>query len=588
MRLLRKTWFVAATLAVAATVQSAPQPGAFELLEQVRQTYAELESYSDLGELEVTTGRGQTRLLFFETAASAEGTFVWRTHGEKEAGFEERVVWSDGEETFVYSSMLQQYKPVPSLISELAHGWGPGAYDALLVPLLLAGAGDSLADPSAASIEGREPCGRASCWILSLTRMAGAIECELRIDEETRLIHEVLVRLTHPPALLEPSSGTPTGEGPLTIQTRHHTGGDDPPAFVLPAGARLVAAFEPRTEGSETSTTDPWAGSTFEEEITVALVEVVARIVDSTGEPILDLEPDDLVVRVGQAETPVLSLEWSSSYPTTDESPELELLEARGRVGARPAAPAIAAPLPSPGKLVVFFLQIDLEPSRVAGHLKILPDVDNLLRGLHPDDRVAIVSFDSHLKLWQDFTRDRRAAFQELGNAIGYGRPAARQSRGVSLLRHFDRRAAADVATPEKALQLTAQALAQLPGQKEMIYMGWGLGRYGAGGVNMTAEYQPAVRALDAARTTVFVLDVSQADYHSLEVGLQNVAAHTGGTYERTFHFASQAVKRLARTIGGHYVLTLDRGATPKARGRVTMRLRHKKGRILFKPLTLG
>ncbi len=120
-----------------------------------------------------------------------------------------------------------------------------------------------------------------------------------------------------------------------------------------------------------------------------------------------------------------------------------------------------------------------------------------------------------------------------------------------------------------------------------MSYVGWGLGRYGAGGVNMTAEYQPAIRALDAARTTVFVLDVSQADYHSLEVGPQNVATHTGGTYERTFHFASQAVKRLARTIGGYYVVTLDRGA-PEARGRVTMRLRQKKGRILFKPLTLG
>ena len=67
----------------------------------------------------------------------------------------------------------------------------------------------------------------------------------------------------------------------------------------------------------------------------------------------------------------------------------------------------------------------------------------------------------------------------------------------------------------------------------------------------MTAEYQPAVRALEAARATVFVLDVSQADYHSLEVGLQNVASHTGGPYDRTFHVASQAVRRLAQAFAG-------------------------------------
>jgi len=86
----------------------------------------------------------------------------------------------------------------------------------------------------------------------------------------------------------------------------------------------------------------------------------------------------------------------------------------------------------------------------------------------------------------------------------------------------------------------------------------------------------------------VFVLDVSQADYHSLEVGLQNVAAHTGGTYSRTLHFASQAISRLARTLGGYYLVTIDRTATPGARGRLTIGMRSKQGQVLYKPLVLG
>ena len=106
----------------------------------------------------------------------------------------------------------------------------------------------------------------------------------------------------------------------------------------------------------------------------------------------------------------------------------------------------VPEPVESGGRFVVLFLQIDLLPSRVKGHLKMLPDLEDMLGSLHPDDRVAIVSFDSHLKLWQDFTRDRGAAFETLKKAISYGKPMARRSPGPSLVEHFDFRAAADAA----------------------------------------------------------------------------------------------------------------------------------------------
>ncbi len=582
---------IAALLAWSAGASSSP-PGAFELLAQVRETYASLESYHDLGEVEITigpAGHERTTLRFFETASTSAGDFFWRSHGETEAGFEERVAWTADEEAFVYSSLYQQYKSLPSLAAELAHALGPGSLDALVVPLLVAGTPDALADPPATVVEGLEPCGKAECWVVSLTRMAGAIESELHIDRQTLLIHEVAVRLPAEQTPLESSAASPR-----MIRVRHHPSTTAPPAFTPPSGARRVAEWEPRSAEGETTTDDPWSYSAFEDEITVALLTVVTRIVDSRGEPIRGLEPEDLIVRVGQTETPVLSLEWSSSSSrreaNTTPRPPSEILEtelAEASDLARTGVLETDEPPATPGRLVVFFLQVNLEPSRIAGHLKILPDVERLLRSLHSDDQVAIVSFDSHLKLWQDFSRDRAETFEVLKRAISYGTPLARRSRGVSLLEHFDRRAAENAATPEKALRLTAEALQPLPGEKDLVYLGWGLGRYGAGGVRMTAEYQPTVRALEAARATVFVLDVSQADYHSLEIGLQNVAAHTGGTYDRTLHFASQAVDRLARTIGGHYLVTIDRTAVPEAKGRLTLSLREKDGRVLFKPLTL-
>ena len=566
----------------------ASTPGAFELLERVRNAYADFESYHDLGEIETSDGPPggeRTTLRFFETAADADGSFLWRSHGETADGFEERVIWNGDAGSFVYSSLYGQYKPVSSLTAELAHILGHGSYEALLVPLLLAGADDVLADPPAAALDGVEPCGQETCWVISLIRMAGAIECRLWVDQRSSMIREVLVTLDR--VSREPSS-TAAGK-PLTLRVRHQPSPEAPPTFRPPAEARRVVAWQPpAAEGDLVEPADGAGGSVagpaFGDEITVSLLSVVARIIDSRGEPIRGLEAGDLIARVGGTDVPVLDLEWQSSPQTRDEKPAVERATARG--GGRAGTATIGAGAPArTGKLVVLFLQVDLEPTRIAGHLKILPEVEKLLDGLPPDDRVAIVSFDSHLKLWLDFNRDRERTFDVLERAIGYGTPAARRARGVSLRDHFDRRAAASAATPEVGLRLIAEALTPLPGEKDLLYLGWGLGRYGAGGVRMTADYEPAIRALGAARTTVFVLDVSQADFHSLEVGLQGVAASTGGTYDRTLHFASQAVRRLARTLRGHYLVTIDQAAMPGTRGRLTLRLRHRRGQVLYRPM---
>ena len=68
------------------------------------------------------------------------------------------------------------------------------------------------------------------------------------------------------------------------------------------------------------------------------------------------------------------------------------------------------------------------------------------------------------------------------------------------------------------------------------------------------------------ARVTVFSLDVTDADSHTLEVGLQQVADDTGGFYARTRDFPNVAMDRLESAIEGYYSLsfvkpTLKRGS---------------------------
>jgi VWFA-related protein len=346
----------------------------------------------------------------------------------------------------------------------------------------------------------------------------------------------------------------------------------------------LLAALSP---GARPTSAEPPAPSTspagltgFGEEITVALSTVTVRVVDSLGNPITGLGPGDFRVRIGKREVPVAAVDWLSAEEERTV-PALSLLTA----GAGPMEPTRPT-----GHLLLFFVQADLNPTRVSGQLRLRPYTRELLDRLHPNDRIAVVSYDSHLKLWQDFTRDRDAVYAALDRAMLWtqeGEPETVSEGGeASLVPGFDVTAARRAASPEKALEVTARALATLPGEKSIVYLGWGLGRYTSSGVQMTPAYAPAVRALTAAHASVFVLDVTSADFHSLEVGLQGVAAATGGTYAKTNVLPGLATDALTHTLSGYYVLTLDRSGLEGKKGAVRIDLRDKQGTILARPMT--
>jgi VWFA-related protein len=331
----------------------------------------------------------------------------------------------------------------------------------------------------------------------------------------------------------------------------------------------------------------------FKAEIDVRLSTIVLRVVDGRGEPIRGLLPRDFRVRLGGKEVPVVAVDWISSLAET--VPALPVMPATS-VPETPAIPAVPAPptVPEPaavsaGKLVVLFVQADANSAvRTRGHLKTLPYVRKLLAALDPADRVAVVSFDSHLKLWQDFTADRNAAHAAVDRAIRFGAapPVVKVAGPPSLAQGFDVGKAADIASPEKALAETAAALRPIGGEKVLIFLGWGLGRFGSGGTTMTPGFTPAIQALAAAHTSVFVLDVTEASAHDLEIGLASVAEATGGTYAKTYEEPDLAVRELVRTISGYYVLTLDPDQLPQGEvGKLQIDLRDKSGTVLVRPV---
>ncbi len=593
-----------ATGLAAATPAPATPPGAFDLLTAVLRAYAERETYFDRGTLEKSFAGQKTRLSF-QTVRSG-GRLVWELARE-EPLHERHLVFFHGlasdPATGVYDPALDQVKATPSLITAMLAALGAGSLDALTIPALLLGNASAFQDPEGAAVDGPEPCGEAQCWVLWLSRMGGTSESRWWIEPTTHWIVRFEV-MSLPPS---PGSG---GE-PTWFRAEIQPLTNDPAAlrtFVPPTSARRVVAWEepPAASGGNPSASpadDELFAEGFFDEITISNAVVTARVVDDLGNARLGLGPQDLIARVRGQEIPVVAVDWvaSSAAPDLPESLPLEPGAPAPTAGSLP----ILSPPGASGRLIVLYIQADFNAVRIKGHLRVRQVVsDDLLPTLHPDDWVAIVTFDSHLKLWQDFTRDRQALAATLEQAIRFGgsalaRPNHREPshrgpsrrgpsrRGPSLLAHFDRDRAREVAEPEAALQFLGTALQGLPGEKDVVYLGWGLGRFDFAGVRMTAGYFPALRALRDARATVFVLDVTDADSHSLEVGIERVAADTGGTYHKTnsAHLADLAVERLASVLRGHYLITLDVSAAPA--GKVEIELRQQKGRVLYRPLAV-
>src|SRR5262245_46167461 len=308
----------------------------------------------------------------------------------------------------------------------------------------------------------------------------------------------------------------------------------------------------------------------FHERIDVARVVVDVRVVDDRGNPIVGLSADDFAVKIDHKGCRVESASWIGERADTGMASSTTTLEDDSSVTS------------ATGRLVVFLFQKDLEPSRIAGLMRMLMRSRDFLGTLSPNDRVAILSFDSHLKVWSDFTNDRELLDRLLQHGVLLERPPLVSARGEpSLVERLEPAQADHAYGMERALLLIGRALEPLPGSKSIVLIGHGFGRYTPDGVFMEADYEPARRALVAARASVFSLDVTDADYHSLEAGLQMVSEETGGFYARTHIFPGQAMRRLSGALAGYYVLFVEAPDDRLGDHDVEVKLARHKGTVL-------
>jgi VWFA-related protein len=306
----------------------------------------------------------------------------------------------------------------------------------------------------------------------------------------------------------------------------------------------------------------------YTEKVDVARVLIDARAVDGFGRPLLDLAASNFQVQIDGRPARVESVQWVAGALAESETD--------------PGAFQVHSMRPVSGRLVVFLFQKSLERGRITGFMRMLLSLRGFLDGFTRHDRLAVLSFDSRLRLWLDFTADTDRVRTVLERNLLFGGPApVSAAEGPSLREMFRGDQADRTYTIEAALRLIADALAPLPGAKTVVLVGHGFGRLGLGGVQMENDYGDTREALQRARASVFCLDVTEADYHSLETGLQLVAEDTGGFYERTHIFGGRALNRLAAALAGHYVLIVEKPDVKRGSHRIEVKLKGREGTVL-------
>ena len=307
----------------------------------------------------------------------------------------------------------------------------------------------------------------------------------------------------------------------------------------------------------------------FTERVDVNRILIDARVVDDGGGPVSGLGVEDFDVKLGGKAARVDSVQWVAA--ASDDAPSF----------AEPAAVRTTFQASS-GRLIVFVFQKSFERGRMPGLMRMLIKSREFIDSLTPRDRVAVLSFDSRLRIWLDFTGDRARVAHALERGILLETPPPSQaSVDPSLVARLDRAGVRRAYSIERALRLIGEALEDLPGAKSVVLVGHGFGRLGPAGVSMENEYDAMRAALQTARASVFCLDVTDADYHSLEAGLQLVAEDTGGFFVRTHIFPQQAIDRLAGALAGHYVLFVENPGLPSGSHRIEVRLTRRSGHVL-------
>jgi hypothetical protein len=281
-------------------------------------------------------------------------------------------------------------------------------------------------------------------------------------------------------------------------------------------------------------------------------------------------------VRIDGRPAAVDSVEWvSDGSPAVRDTPSLEVRKIEANRKAN-----------QDGRWMVFLYQKHTDLSDVEGVMRLRRDFAVFSKIVAAGDHVAILSFDTRLRLWLDFTNDVERIRRVIEHDILVGSPPPiPASAAPSVAAVLSREVMDATYTIEESLRLLGDLLNPLPGAKSIIVLGFGMGTWipAFGVVQMDNDYTETVYSLLEARVSVFCVDVTKADYHPREEGLRIVADQTGGLYLNSHIFTAAVFDRIAGALAGYYVLLVAPPDGPKGERHVEITLPRQRGTVMGK-----
>ncbi len=298
------------------------------------------------------------------------------------------------------------------------------------------------------------------------------------------------------------------------------------------------------------------------EELTVKRHILDVRVIDAKGRPITGLGPDNFLLSQKGNTIPIISCEWVEAPRDNVALPENRY----------------------PGRLIVLFFQVQLDGNRVQGVQDKINRAMNVLSRFHVNDRIAVLSYDSHLRLRTDFTNDRKALAMGIRAGLRRERMAyPKPGRFPSLAAYLKNEQCRKSRTPEKALVHLSNALSAFDDVKTIIYMGFDSSDFSRGNFKLREDYPEAKRALIASRTTVIGMDFAPWEYNTLDLAMRQFAEDTGGFFVKTPNFIQMAGSKLHNSLSGYYILSHESAPPINPNGKFKLRVVGSKGHILAK-----
>jgi VWFA-related protein len=299
----------------------------------------------------------------------------------------------------------------------------------------------------------------------------------------------------------------------------------------------------------------------FKGEVNVNEVLLDVLVTDARGNVIVGLGKDDFIVTENGRPIDLTSVTFYSNRRLLESSPGL-------------AKKGVSTEQVPEDRYFILFFEDQKDTAQEAPRLLSQQmEAAKRARGwidgeLLPNDYVAVVSYDTRLKVQQDFTRDRKALIEAIGDAMkGKDREGNYPSRvdaskGPSLLAGLPKGDALRDKTPTlyEALQVLADAAGNVRGRKNLLLFTFGLpGRVNTFGsfVPDKRYFEPTVETLNDNNVATYTIDLTPpGTEHTLSDALNKLADDTGGRYFFNVTNFSTPLDQVAQENNGYYLLS--------------------------------